>query len=77
MLDAIGQDWQIGEKIPKNLFPRSYNEKWGINNLYKSDLGPDWRMTYTLLFDAGGIGVVVLDILSHKDYDRLFGYKTT
>lgn len=68
---------ELGVKIPRRLQPKSYIDKWGINNLYKCDLGPDWRMTYTLLSDGVGIAVVTLEVLTHKKYNKLFGYRTT
>jgi hypothetical protein len=34
-------------------------------------------LTYTLVFDGAGVGVYVLEILSHKKYDRRFGYSTS
>jgi len=68
---------EYGAKIFKRLWPRSYIDEWGINNLYKCNLGPDWRLMYTLVAEDRGIAVLELEVLPHKEYDRLLGYRTT
>ena len=65
-----------GIHVPKKYWPRYYIKKWGIRNLYKKDLGRDWRLTYTLVFEGIGVAVLVLEILNHKEYNRRFGYGT-
>lgn len=77
LFDLLKKDVGLGTKIPKDRWPRSYVQRWGLRNLYKCNLGPDWRMTYTLVFDGAGIQVLALEVLSHKQYDRLLGYRTT
>jgi hypothetical protein len=76
-LDLLKDRYDLGTKIPKLRFPPLYVEKWGVNNLYKCDLALGYRLTYTLTADAAGIRVDVLEILSHSDYNRRFGYRTT
>lgn len=73
----LKEDMTLGEKISKDKWPSYYVLKWGLRNLYKINIGPDWRMPYTLEFEGAGIAVVCLDLLPHKKYDRLFGYRTT
>jgi len=68
---------ELGRKIPKSKWPKYYMSTWGVTNLYKTNLGPDWRLMYTLAFDGAGVAVICLEVLPHKDYDRQFGYKTT
>ena len=75
--DALKEDLLSGGKVPKSRIPRYYRQKWEVQNLYVLDLGPDWRLIYTVEFDGVGSGVVVLDVLTHKGYDRRFGYRTT
>lgn len=70
-------DREYGVKIPRRLWPKSYIDNWGINNLYKCNLGPDWRLMYTLVAEDANIAVLELEILRHKEYDRLLGYRTT
>jgi len=77
LFTLLREDREMGVKIPKSRWPRSYVSRWGIRNLYKCNAGPDWRMTYTLIFDGAGIVVQALEVLPHKEYDRLFGYGTS
>ena len=76
-LTELKADRTAADHVPKKYWPKYYVKNWRINNLYKKDLGRDWRLTYTLVFDGAGVGVYVLEILSHKEYDRRFGYRTT
>ena len=77
LFDLLKENYELGVKLPKQIWPARYVVKWRIRNLYKCDLGRDWRMTYTLLSERGGIAVVALEVLTHKEYDRLFGYETS
>jgi len=70
-------DYGVGDKVSKDRWPRYYKQTWGLNNLYVHNLGPDWRLTYTLVWEGPGITVLCLEILTHKQYDRRFGYGTT
>lgn len=70
-------DYEYGEKVTKDKWPRYYLRKWGVTNLYVRRLGRDWRLTYALQADGVGILVFCLEILTHKEYDRRFGYRTS
>jgi hypothetical protein len=73
----IKADYEFGDKVAKDKWPRYYKQTWGINNLFVVMLGPDWRLTYTLVWEGPGITAFCLEILTHKEYDRRFGYRTT
>jgi Txe/YoeB family toxin of Txe-Axe toxin-antitoxin module len=60
-----------GDNIPKEKIPKSYN----IQNLWRAELTNYWRMLYTIKGDQIEIICFILDILSHKDYDKKFGYE--
>ena len=75
-LDLLRMNYELGDRIPKRQWPRSYLRQLGLNNLYKCDLALGWRLTYTLTSDAAGIRVDVLEIMPHREYDRRFGYRT-
>ena len=74
-LDALKTNMFAGERIEKRKFPKCYVQKYGINNLYKYNLDATNRLIYTLVADESGIAVVILEILSHKEYEKRFGYK--
>ena len=66
---------QAGIHIPRSLIPRSYKDKYDINNLWKIDLSGYWRMTYTLRTDEIEITNFVLDFLDHDSYNKIFAYR--
>jgi hypothetical protein len=63
---------QFGDPIAKNLIPKSL---MGIQNLYRVELSNYWRMIYTIEGNKIEIFLFVLNIVDHKDYNRLFGYR--
>jgi mRNA-degrading endonuclease RelE of RelBE toxin-antitoxin system len=71
----IEKDAFCGIQIPKNLIPREYAKKYGVKNLWKYNLPDAWRLIYSI--EAGQIIVVsiILEWMSHKDYEKRFGYK--
>lgn len=76
-MDMLKQNPMIGDRIEKKLWPKKYIRKYGINNLLRYPLGRDFRMIYTVLGDSKEIACVILDVLDHKEYDKLFGYATS
>ena len=73
----LKHNYEGGDKVSKDRWPRYYRVRWGVNNLYVRNLGPDWRLTFSLVSEAVGIAVFCLEILTHKEYDRRCGYRTT
>lgn len=74
-LAVLKENMFAGQRIEKSKLPKFYVQKYGINNLYKHNLDRANRLIYTLVADESGIVVVVLEILSHKEYEKRFGYK--
>jgi len=64
-----------GENAKKDLIPKEYKEKYGVENLFIADLPNYWRMLYTLESDEIEIIAFVLDIIDHKEYDKKFGFR--
>ena len=65
----------IGIQIPKRLIPKKYIEGFDVTNLWKFNLANYWRMIYTVTSEEIKIISLILDIVDHKTYDKLFGYK--
>ncbi|MFH1445144.1 MAG: hypothetical protein ABIF08_01540 [Nanoarchaeota archaeon] len=65
---------QYGKPIPKKLIPKSLL-KIGIQNLYRVELSNYWRMLYAIEGSKIEILLFVLNIIDHKGYNKLFGYK--
>jgi hypothetical protein len=78
MLQSLLDNCLLGIKVPKVQIPRSYVRKFGHkHNLYLLDLVDGWRMTYLLsscTIHPLGIRVDAVEVLSHKEYERRFGY---
>jgi len=74
-LDVLKENMFAGQLIEKKKFPKIYVVKYGITNLYKYNLDRSYRLMYTIISDASGLAVVVLEILNHKEYERRFGYR--
>jgi len=70
----LSENPEAGTKIEKRLFPKVYIEKYNINNLWKYNLGKNWRLLYTITQDEIRIISIILEWLKHKDYERRFGY---
>lgn len=64
-----------GEPVQKRLIPKYYTKKYKPNNLYVLDLDASRRIAYILLHNGTGVGVFIIEIfLSHKEYEKRFGY---
>ena len=83
MLKAIQQKIELirvnphyGNPISKDKIPNKYKEKYQITNLFRIELPNFWRMLYTLGEGETKIEIVafVLEIVNHKNYNKLFGY---
>ena len=76
--DRLAQDVTVGDPIRKSLIPAVLKKNYEIANLWRLELPGGWRALYTVASrPPGKPEVSILRILSHKDYDRLFGYGGT
>lgn len=74
-LDKLKENMICGDKIPRPQWPPYYVKKYGVNNLWKLNLSRGARLVYTLLGEKGRWIVVVLEaFLTHKEYEKRFGY---
>ncbi|MFH1306885.1 MAG: hypothetical protein ABIH83_04505 [Candidatus Micrarchaeota archaeon] len=74
-IEALKENPMAGVIVPRKLWPKLYIQKYKINNLRKYDLPDGWRLTYTLKGNEIEIVSVILEWLSHKQYEKRFGYK--
>jgi Txe/YoeB family toxin of Txe-Axe toxin-antitoxin module len=63
-----------GIQIQKKLIPKVYSEKFNIDNLWKYDLPNAWRLIYSIKNNKIQILSIILEWMSHKDYERKFNY---
>jgi len=74
-LDALKEDKRAGIIVAKNKIPRIYVQKYGITNLYKMNLRKNYRLTYTLISLDEGVCPHVIEVMTHSEYLKRFGYK--
>lgn len=76
--DRLAVDPTAGDNIRKDLIPRDLKRRFGIENLWRAELPGGWRLLYTIVAKVDVRPEVrILRILTHKEYDRLFGYATS
>jgi len=75
--ELIKANKHYGEPIAKSKIPAKFKIQYGITNLFWVELPHFWRFLYSLTEGDSEIEIVafVLDIVDHKRYDKLFGYK--
>ncbi len=74
-LDKLKQNMMIGDRIQRPQWPPYYAKRYGISNLWKYNMSRSARLVYTLLSEQGPWIAVVLEMfLTHKEYEKRFGY---
>jgi hypothetical protein len=76
MENILKENKLAGQSIPKKQIPKRYIDRYGVNNLFRYQHPEGYRSCYTLL-NIEGVGVcpIILDIMTHKEYNIVFGYK--
>ena len=74
-IEFLKSNPEYGIHIAKNKIPKEYTLKYEINNLWKVDLSNGRRMIYTLRGSEIEIIALILDIVEHPEYDKIFGYR--
>ncbi|MBS3107544.1 hypothetical protein J4468_01385 [Candidatus Woesearchaeota archaeon] len=72
--ECLEKDAFCGIQIPKRLIPKEYIKKYGIYNLWKYNLPNAWRLIYSIENQEILIVSIVLEWLSHKEYNKRFNY---
>jgi len=73
--DEIKNNIFCGRNVKKKLIPKSFIQKYGIDNLWIYNLRSGWRLLYSVTSpDKIQIYAIVLDYMRHKDYEKLFGF---
>jgi Txe/YoeB family toxin of Txe-Axe toxin-antitoxin module len=73
--DLLKQNPFAGDQVRRKRIPGKYIVKYEIDNLWRIELADRWRLVYTITGNQLEIVNFVLDIFSHKDYDKVFKYK--
>ena len=73
-IDQLQHSVRTGIPIPKHLIPHQYVKRYHVDNLWKYDLSNGWRLLYFVIAEQDTTIAVIIDWMSHKEYERLFGY---
>ena len=63
-----------GERIKREIIPKEYIKKYGIDNLLHYPLPNGWRLVYSVFANDGILIAMIVEYFSHPDYDRRFKY---
>jgi len=74
-IEFLRDNPEFGIHIPKDRIPKDYITRFEVNNLWKINLPKVWRMIYTIRGSEIEILALILDILTHRDYEKKFNYK--
>lgn len=74
-MDDLEKNEEAGVRVPSKQWPKVYVKKFNFTNLWKYDLPNGWRLIYTIKGNNIEIISVVLEWITHKDYERKFSYK--
>ena len=74
--EYLNQNPERGTHIKKKLIPKLYMNLYAINNLWKIDLPSFYRMLYTTDTSSKTvINSIILTIIDHGQYNKIFGYR--
>lgn len=71
----LKQNPQKGMHIKRMNITKQVVQRYNTDKLWKLDLVSFWRMIYTITGDEVRIITFVLEIMDHKKYDKIFGYR--
>lgn len=75
---TLQDDVTLGDQILRSRIPKVLVRDYDCTNLWRLELPGAYRILYTILTRPDEDDTVsILRILSHKEYDRLFGYHTS
>ena len=73
-INNLLDDPLCGINVPRPQWPKEYIKMYKINCLYKYKLPNGWRLIYTVRGNEIEIVAVILEWMTHKEYDRRFKY---
>lgn len=77
VVEEMKQDKNLGDQIRKRPWPDKYIRTHDVTNLYRRAVGGNHRLIYTIRGRKDDKVYQLLDLLTHKQYDKLFGYEMT
>jgi len=72
---VLKENMYAGNLIRKSQIPSYYVQRYGVTNLHRYQHPEGYRSCYTVSFVIGfGVCPTILDIKSHPEYEKIFGY---
>jgi len=73
--EDLEQNAFCGIQIPKRLMPKEYFQRFEkLDNLWKYNLPNAWRLIYTIKNSEIIVLSIVLEWMTHKEYEKRFKY---
>jgi aromatic ring-opening dioxygenase LigB subunit len=74
-LKNIKIDYKYGDLIPRKYISKSTVKKYGTDRIFRVELVGYWRLLYTIIGNEIEIIALILEYMSHEEYNKVFGYK--
>ncbi|MFH1247460.1 MAG: hypothetical protein V1644_03700 [Candidatus Micrarchaeota archaeon] len=74
-IEKLKYNYKAGEHISRDKIPLFYKISYGVENLWKLNIDPDYRLIYTVRGTEIEVMSVLLEFFDHKNYNKRFGYK--
>ncbi|MBI4159265.1 hypothetical protein HY500_03325 [Candidatus Woesearchaeota archaeon] len=72
--EDIEENAFCGIQVPKRLIPKDYIQKYDVHNIWKYNLPNAWRLVYSIENQEILVVSIVLEWMTHKEYEKRFGY---
>ena len=59
--------------VKKSKLPAKLMDRYDLTNLFVEDLPNFWRLLYTISRHNEERYIVIVEIVDHREYDKLFG----
>lgn len=76
IINEMKSDVNNGDYIKRKPYPSKYQHHL-IANLFVYDIGNTYRLIYTVRTEKDKKTYQYMDLLTHKEYDVVFGYRTS
>ena len=73
-IDDLSENAYCGIQVKKEMIPKIYIKKYKIGNLWKYDLPGGWRLLYSIGRENVIIISIIIEWMTHKEYERRFKY---
>lgn len=73
-INLLSQERTLGNSVPRDRWPKQYKDLM-IPCLYKYNLDSNYRMTYSFIKTSKQTTFAwIIWVMTHKEYEELFGY---